>query len=218
MKNFYSILTAMAVAVVSVSPVWGQAPALPRYYGIEHGIIVYSLSGSATGKETLYFDQFGARQSRQKTAQTPRYGNTVTVTLNLGVDIIFYDPDKNLGQKKTDEILKKVMDSRKDDDQNLLSMEVLSALGAQKSGDETFMEKSCEIWEAPKLKAWVWNGVLLKYEQDLPDGKVIYAAQSVDETTPVDENLFIVPERVHFIDRDINQILLSQRRVHENRF
>lgn len=79
----------------------------------------------------FYFDQWGLRQAHQKAAETPRWGTTTTVTLNLGPEIIIYDISKNLGQKKEDENLKQLLANYKPGSIQLLSLQAL-ALAAEK--------------------------------------------------------------------------------------
>ncbi len=213
MKNLKLGLLAVVGVFVLFGAAVAQTPpvSVPHFYGLEHAVIEYEISGAVKGKETLYFDQWGMRQARHKVAETQRWGTTTTITLNLGVEIVKFDPNKNLGQKKEDAVLKQLLGSFKPEDVKLLSVAALEISGGKKIKDEAFLDHPCEVWEIsePKTRAWVCEGMLLKTEEQTPEGVVISTAVSVDSTTPVDENLFLVPEAVHFIDRDINEILIS---------
>lgn len=189
-----------------------QTPSPVRYYGLEHGIIKYEITGSVNGKETLYFDQWGLRQVRKTTAETSRWGTTSTVTLNLGAEIITYDLSKNLGQKKEDKNLKQLLADYKPENDLPLSLQGMVAQGWKKIADENFLNFPCEIWQGSSTgtKAWVFNGIALKMQTQTADGEVTLTAVSFDQTTLVEESIFSVPQDIRFIERDINEILISQ--------
>ncbi len=213
MKNLKLWLLGTAGVFVLISAAVAQTPpvSVPHVYGVEHAVIEYEISGAVKGKKTLYFDQWGMRQARHKVAETQRWGTTSTVTLNLGADIVIYDPNKNLGQKKEDIVLKQLLANFKPEDVKLLSVLALELSSGKKIKDETFLDRPCEVWETaePKTKTWVCEGMALKIQEETPEGVVISTAVSVDLTTPIDENLFLVPEAVRLIDHDINEILIS---------
>lgn len=200
-----------------VGGAWAQVsavpPITPHFYALEQGSIVYEISGAAKGKETLYFDQWGMRQARHKVIEEQRMGTSNTVTLNLGFEIILMDPDKNLGQKKEDVKLKEVLASLKADDVELIAVKLLAGLGGIKVGEEKVLDRLCAVWVTaePKMKTWIWNGIVLKMKIDTPEGEIIYTAMNVDQNILVDKKFFIIPPEIHFVDFDINKILISQR-------
>lgn len=213
MKNLKSWLLGVGGVFVLISAAVAQTPPVsaPHIYGMEHAVIEYEISGAVKGKQTLYFDQWGMRQARHKVAETQRWGTTSSVTLNLGADILIYDPNKNLGQKKEDKVLKQLLADFKPEDVKLLSIAALELSSGKKIKDETLLDRPCEVWEttAPKTRSWVCEGMLLKTEEETPEGVVIFTAVSVDPTAPIEENLFLIPQEIRFIERDINEILIS---------
>lgn len=214
MRNTLRWLVILIGGFLCAAPAESQTPSVvPHYYGVEHGIVEYQISGADQGKQTLYFDQWGLRQARYKVVETQRWGTTSTVTLNLGSDILTYNPNKNLGQKKEDLNLKQLLANFKPQETQILSLQVLGLLGGKKIKEDTVLDRVCEVWETPtpKMKVWLYNGVVLKLEEDTPEGMVIYTAVSIDGASVVDEKYFLVPPEVHFINRDINQILISKR-------
>ncbi len=213
MRNVIAVLLVCVGAFLILTNAQSQTPPVtPHYYGLEHGVIQYAISGVIKGTETFYFDQWGLRQAHQKVAETPRWGTTTTVTLNLGAEIIMYDLSKNIGQKKEDANFKKLLADYKPEDTQLLSLQALALIGGKKIGDESFLELACEVWQTstPQTKMWLFNGIPLKIQTQTSEGEVIFTAISLDQTTVVDESLFVVPPDIRFIDRDINEILISQ--------
>ncbi len=213
MKSLYAGL--LTVVLLASQAAWAQTPSAgPHFYALEHGVVEYEISGAVKGKEILYFDGWGMRQARYKTAETPRWGTTSTITLNLGAQITVVDPAKNLGQKMEDQNLKKLLESRKADDPQVVSLELFTQLGGKKIKTENFLDRPCDVWEttSPKMKVWMWNGISLKTEIDTPEGPVVYRAIQIDEASVIEEKVFVVPETVHFIKGDLNQILISKGR------
>jgi hypothetical protein len=221
MRSVVMGLLGLLGGICVVGRVWAQAPAVPpvtpHFYALEQGSIVYEISGAARGKETLYFDQWGMRQARHKMIEAQRMGTSNTVTLNLGSEIVLMDPDKNLGQKKEDVKLKEVLSSFKGDDVDLIAVKLLVVLGGKKVSEEKVLDRLCEVWEiaALKMKTWLWNGIALKMRMDTAEGEVFYTAIKVDQNLLVDEELFSIPPEIHFVDFDINEILISKRMQNE---
>lgn len=189
-----------------------QVPA-PHYYGIDHAAIEYEISGAEKGAETLYFDQWGMRQARFKSADTTKWGFLNTITLNLAEQIIFIDPNKNLGQKKVDEKLKQLLADPKATSAGLLSLQSVTMMGGKKIADENVSNWACEVWEVEsmKLKLWLWNGIIIRSQAQTPEGQINYLVIKIDDVTVVDEAVFTVPPGIKFLDRDINEILISRR-------
>lgn len=194
-------------------PAFGQEAAVPRYFGIDHGAVEYEVSGAENGKETMYFDRSGLRQAHFKSTETQKWGFMTTVTLNLQEQIIFIDPNKGLGQKKVNEPLKKLLADPQSFSNGLLSLQLMELLGGKKAGEENVLNRACEVWEIPasKTKVWVWNGIILRSEVQTADGVLSYKAVKLDDVTSVDEAVFTIPPSIQFMDRDINQILISKR-------
>lgn len=194
--------------------VTAQEPAPPvKYFALPFGTVQYAISGAEVGTQTTYFDQWGMRQAHSRKSETPRFGMMLIVTLNLAERTVLMDLDKRLAQKSENAVLKQLLAAYKPEDNVLLSLQVVQNEGGQKVRNETFLDRPCEVWEnkARGSKVWLWNGIPLRSETQSPDGLIIVAATKVDETTPVDENVFVLPEGFHFIDTDIKQILLSRR-------
>ncbi len=221
MRSVAMGLLGLLGGICVVGSVWAQAPAVPpitpHFYALEQGSIVYEISGAARGKETLYFDQWGMRQARHKMIEAQRMGTSNTVTLNLGSEIVLMDPDKNLGQKKEDVKLKEVLASLKAGDAELIAVKLLMVLDGKKVGEEKVLDRPCEVWEtaALKMRTWLWNGIALKIRMDTAEGEILYTAIKVDQNSLVDKEFFGIPPEIHFVDFDINEILISKRMQNE---
>lgn len=190
-----------------------QSVPVPRYYGIQSGIVQYEISGDAKGTEVLSFDQWGMRQTRVRTIETLKYGVVHTNTFFIGSSVTMVDPDKNLGRKFEDETLKKLITAWTPEDPALLSLKVLEISAGKKLRDEKVLERVCEVWrlEEDKTTLWLYNGLALKMEVTTPDGVMVYQASKITEGALLDDGVFKVPGSVNFIDVDINSILISRK-------
>lgn len=75
----------------------------------------------------------------------------------------------------------------------------LSSPFVTKIGTDTFLQRSCEVYDAKVSKIWYWKGVVLKKELAFKDGKTIYErAISIDENYIIKEDEFTVPVHVNF--------------------
>jgi hypothetical protein len=214
MKN---ILTTFFLTLVVFVPITraqeAPPPAPPHFYDIVFGTVQYKITGEVEGTETLYFDQAGMRQSRYRIFTTQQFGTNINIILNIGEEIMLIDPNKKLGRKSIDLDVKQALANHKPEDTQLISIAALILSGAEQVKTENVLDRPCDVWENKKTKAkmWLWKGIPLKIETHPPQGKVTQVATQIDESTAIDEKVFTVLEGVHFIDQDLNQILLSMR-------
>ncbi len=214
MKSIMTSIFLTFVLFVSVSRAQETPPPPPHFYDVTFGTVEYKISGAMEGTETLYFDQAGMRQAHFRVVTTQEFGTNTNVILNIGEETMLVDPNKRLGQKSVNMSVRQALANHKPGDPQLIAIAVLLLEGAEQGKGENVLDRPCEVWENSKTKTkmWIWKGIPLKIVTQTPQGKVTQVATQSDETNPVDEKNFTLPEGVHFINQDINQILLSLRR------
>ena len=213
MKNIFSVALPVLFLVFSAAGAYAQEAPQPQFYELAFGTVQYNITGAVNGTETLYFDQWGMRQARLRTAETSSLGVNTTMTLNLGERIVIMDPNKGLGQRKVDKNLKQLLANRKPQDTQTISLELIEMTGGVKGKAQNVLGRPCDVWENKKagVKIWAWKGIPLKTEMRTADGPVSYTAVQIDESTAVEEGVFAIPKNIRIIDGDINQILISMR-------
>jgi putative transposon-encoded protein len=68
----------------------------------------------------------------------------------------------------------------------------------KKTGQDTFLNKTCDIVDFQGFKVWYWKGLALKKEMTLsPNQKVYEYATAIDENYIIKDNEFKVPNGVN---------------------
>lgn len=66
-------------------------------------------------------------------------------------------------------------------------------------GTDTFLQKTCEVYDAKVSKIWYWKGIAIKKEVAFKNGGMIYErAISIDENYIIKRDEFEVPVSVKF--------------------
>lgn len=184
----------------------------PHFYQMESGIVEFTVTGAQTGKETLYFDQWGLRQARHTRSETPTRGVSNIVTLTLRDWTYIIDPEKNLGQKEQDQVLKDLLENAAGSDADLAAS-WLTRKGWEKIDEGIILERPCTVWHLkdPGIKLWIWKGIPLRIQASSEGGDIVMTAVKIEENAALPENIFIIPGTIRFINADINKILLSRR-------
>lgn len=188
--------TLIMVSVISLVYVvaqlhGGQKPAGIKRYQVASAIVEYTLSGTQTGTETLYFVDYGMREAKYTSTEI-KVGTfsqkTKRVTLMEGATTYTIDLDQRTGTKIENPLYKKF----EGQDATEVGERMLRDMGGQKIGAESFLGKMCEVWEIRKLgsKVWVWSGIPLKTEITFG------GMQSSIVATKIEPNVQIPPEKL----------------------
>lgn len=68
--------------------------------------------------------------------------------------------------------------------------------GGKWYGQETFLGKTCDVFEFMGTKQWQYNGITLKIEGNIAGMKMIETAVSIKEDVSIDSKQFKVPEGI----------------------
>lgn len=167
-----------------------------KRYKIKSAMVEYALSGSQTGTETLYFDDWGKREARYTQTQISMMGFTQkTNRLGLleGDWMTNIDLDKKTGTKMKNPMMD-AASARYNKDLAAAGEDMLKKMGGKKIGTETIAGKLCDVWEVADLgsKTWVWKGVPLKTQARMMGMEITTVATKVQEGG-VPQDKFKVP-------------------------
>lgn len=199
MKTSQLLLMVLLAAGILFGTQEGHAQEIRRYK-IASAIVSYTLSGSQTGTETIWFDRYGMREAKHTQSSLSVAGHTVkTNKLSIldGETTINADLDRKTATKMPTPQLKKLIEAakRQGGDMTDLGTQMMQQMGAVKTGTGVIAGKPCDIWEIRTLgsKSWVWNGVTLKSETRLAGQTILIEATSVQENAAVPEDKFTLP-------------------------
>jgi hypothetical protein len=169
-----------------------------KRYNIEKGIVEYELSGSRTGKEILYFDNWGMREATFTNAEISISGFSIKenkITILDGEWTYNIDLDKKTGSKIKTPLLEELIKAAGDKDLGEFGEEMLKKMGGKKIGKDEVLGKTCDIWEIQNLntRSWVWNWITLKTEAKLMGVSVIITATKISPNVSVPEEKFKIP-------------------------
>lgn len=181
-------------------PACGEQAQGVRRYKIPSAIISYTLSGTQTGTETLWFDRYGMREAKLTQSAISVAGHVVkthTLTILDGETTTVADLEQKTATKTPTAMLKNLTQAAKSQggDMTDLGAQMMQQMGGVKTGTGTVAGKPCDIWEMRTLgsKSWVWGGVTLKSETTLAGQTIIIEATSVQENASVPEEKFKLP-------------------------
>lgn len=176
-----------------------------KKYQVKSGIVEYSISGVQTGKQTLYFDNWGLLSAEYTQATTTFMGMTVpTNTLSLTTQEWTYniDLDKKEGTKIANKEIEELMKSLQGKDLEEMGRKMLEKLNAKKIGNETFLGKNCEVWEIQKLssKVWLYKYIPLKTISNIM-GTITIEATKFEENVSIPADKLKVPSGIKITEQ-----------------
>jgi len=160
-------------------------------YPLKTGSVTYTLSMmGADNTIMLYFDNSGNTQCSNVEMEV--FGMKVH-TRNIIKNNISYALD--MTQKTYTETQLSKEDLQKMGtyltDENAANTE-----GIEKVGEETIMDKTCQIYKMTKdgaeIKFWSWKGLMLKMESNMQGMSMNMKATAISESAP-DQSLFEIP-------------------------
>jgi hypothetical protein len=195
MKYFFSLMIAFAIIFSSTSYSLDI-----KKYQIKSAIVEYKISGAQTGKETLYFDNYGFLEARYTESSMTMMGFTVetnTITISDKDWIYNIDMKEKKGTKMSNEMLKAMLDGLTQKDYEEFGRKMMQEMGGKKIGEETYMGKTCEVWtiESMNTKMWVYKLIPLKIEMTM-FGTVTYETVKFEENVSIPKDKFIPPKDI----------------------
>jgi hypothetical protein len=141
-------------------------------FPIKSGIIKYNSTGLSVGTSVLYFDNYGSILCEDFTG-TIWEQNIKTRTIAKDSNIYILDM-----LEKTFTVEKMTIAGQKLYDEFYFNEKNFVENGFRKEGEELVIGKNCYIYSStngPLIRLWVWKSLILKKEDDLLGGSILYA-------------------------------------------
>ncbi len=183
-----------------------------KRYAFKSGKVVYKSSGSMTGTETMYFDNYGMIEVKNTKASLNMMGIKQVTDTKVIMDAEWiYTLNNNSGEAtKIENPLYSMFPGGGDLEK--ASEDMMISMGGVKTGTETLLGKKCDIWKIEKLMStiWIWKTIPLKTEVKMMGMNITNVATSVEVDIEVSPNEFKIPDGVEFKEMnniDINSLM-----------
>lgn len=177
-----------------------KKPKIARRAEFKSGIIEYTTTGFSTGKQTLFFDDWGFKNA---ILQEIKIGETTVQNHIIITEDWTYqinNTEKRYIKLQSDDS-KKYREFYEQTKNNAeASKKLLEWAGGKMIGKEKFMEKDCEVWFMPtqNAKNWLWNGLILKSVMSMPFGDLTFEATKIKTDIKIPDSVFAIPKNVEF--------------------
>jgi hypothetical protein len=175
-----------------------------KRYKFKSGKIVYQSTGSMTGTETLYFDNYGMEEIKTTKVVMEMMGikqETSTKVIMKDKWIYSIDNTTNTANKLENPIYSMFPDGVSGDE---IGEKMMVKMGGKKIGSETIDGRDCDIWELKKMmsKIWVWQTIPIKTEINMMGMNITQTATSVETDIPVMPSMFQIPAGIQIQEMD----------------
>jgi hypothetical protein len=192
-----------------------------KRYAMVSAYIEFAIRGAQSGKEILQFDRWGLREAKREELEIKAGGMTIpskTETIMDGEFTYALDRDKNTATKTTNQILTQITAKHETKDLTEVGERTLKAMGAKKTGTESFLGKRCDVWEVKSLgtRMLVYNGLPLKSETNMAGMKIIREATKFDENPKIADDKLTVPSTMKVIEGGSPLEMLRQLKKKKN--
>lgn len=179
-----------------------------KLFNKKNGIIEYKLSGFSEGKQTIYFDNYGADYIIEQDInyfETPNKSKTYIVkdssyTLDLNTKLGYkFQYVENMHYINYFKVKKDV---------TLAYEELYKMLGAQNIGKEKIKGVECQIWEMPRglSKIWIADGIVYKMESKESGQISVKELVQIDFNVSFNKGFFDKPADVEFKVFNMNSL------------
>jgi hypothetical protein len=168
-----------------------------RRYNIEKGIIEFKIEGTVTGKETIYFEQWGWLEARHIDTEAKSgnfYQKENKVQYLDGEKRYDYDPVKNEATLFESPQVQQAASRYNTKDMVKVGIEMMKNMGGVQAGTIQFAGETCEVWriERYKTKLLMWKGLTLKEDSFAGNLPVMrYAVEIIKDKNPPRDKLLL---------------------------
>ncbi len=198
-----AVISVLAFFCLSMASEASQGPAR---FPVKSGHLEYVLSGSTSGKKSVYFDDYGARYYELLEESTSVAFGKKTVTndsrkLTIRDETYTYSIDLSdlsgtkIKNSELDEMTSALTQGMSQKDMEKMGKEMLEQMGGKILGKEKVLGRECEIVEVMGVKSWLYKQTLsLKSETSMMGMENSEIATVFEENISVPTSRFTVPE------------------------
>ena len=178
-----------------------------KIFGIESGIIEYTISGSQEGTRKLYFDNWGRRQAEYSntTINIGQYSKqSDLLKITKGDDQYIIDLNSRTGTKRENPLIDKLVKLQGQISYGDFGEQLVLIDGGYKTGKEEIDGKDCSIYEFRNKhsKSWIWNWLMLKSEIHYGNMNITIVADTIAADVSVPDSVFKFPPNVLITEVD----------------
>ena len=176
-----------------------------KRFEVERGHIEFKLEGIFTGRELLYFDDYGWHEARWKEGSNTQFGapreekrmDMIDGEFAVNADLIQAKGTKTSSRRNT-----RLLSEHGSKSMAELQPQLLAAAGATVVGKETVLGKKCTVYvqESTGTKIWLWNGLTLKSQTGVGEQMLTTEAVNIDLELEMEEAFFSLPKYVRVMD------------------
>ena len=187
-------------------------PADYKRYAFESAEVKYTLEGKDEGTKTVYIDMGGYKMAEYKSLKISKKKTENTAEILMGAEMITMDVDEKQAVRMHNPMAFYLADPSRD--WKITAEKFLIKMGYEIIGQETILDKECDIWKSGNSKIWAWNGLALKTKF----GKNTETAISINIGSAIPQSKFEIPDGYkveavdikdalpQFTDEEINSI------------
>lgn len=175
-----------------------------KRYQFKSGKVVYQSTGSMTGTETMYFDNYGMLETKitKVTMEMMGIKQETDNTVIMNDKWVYSIDNKTNTANKLENPMYSMFPDRISGDE--VGLEMMKKMGGQKVGTETINGKDCDVWEIKKMmsKIWIWKTIPVKTVVNMMGMNITQIATSIETDITVMPNMFNIPTGIQIQEMD----------------
>ncbi|MCF6239812.1 MAG: hypothetical protein L3J74_00535 [Bacteroidales bacterium] len=190
-KSKFLIILFLSVFVLQINV---NAQDFKKYYQ-KSGKLVQKLTGSATGEQTIIWDDYGVKELT--ISKINMMGMSMEqYTLYINNDLYTWGNQEPTVKHFSDDAVKELTKRKYTaDDYANLGKEMMKQSNFIEKGKETVLGKNCIVWENPDgIKLWGWKNLTLKMEMNVMGMSLKYEPVSLDIDISIPSETFDLPK------------------------
>ena len=183
-----------------------SASAIPdslKRYPFRSAIIELRYSGSASGKQMIYIDDFGVKEATFDSLTMKMMGMEMPnekMLIKKGDSLYQVDFVRGMATKGVSHV-----SAADEKAMSTMGEGIAKGMGMKKdSVEEIVAGQKCAVWSSEQLgtKSWLWNNITLKSESTIGDDKILLDAVSLTIDVPVPSKHFEAPGGIHYTTQE----------------
>jgi hypothetical protein len=181
-----------------------------KRYPFRSAVIELKYGGSASGKQAIYIDDFGQKETTVDSLTMKMMGMEMPsfkVSIRNRDTVYQVDFVRQLATKAIDHTT-----AADEQAMNATGEQMAKGMGMKKAEKEEMVAgQKCIVWSSEALgtKTWVWNNITLKSESTVGDDTILLDPVAVSVNVPVPQDRFVPPQGIHYTTEEEMQSMLD---------